>query len=54
NDLSNGRLTKINALKKVINILAEDMDPILTKLLLCFKALIETLPSNRQQKKVQE
>lgn len=54
NDLSNGVLTKINALKKVINTLTEDMDPILVKLLLCFKALVETLPSNRQQKKVKE
>ncbi|KAI9476531.1 MAG: hypothetical protein EXX96DRAFT_596547 [Benjaminiella poitrasii] len=30
------------------------MDPILVKLLLCFKALVETLPSNTQQKKVKE
>ncbi|KAG1457823.1 hypothetical protein G6F56_006529 [Rhizopus delemar] len=54
NDLSNEVLTKINALKKVINTLNEDMDPILVKLLLCFKALVETLPSNIQQKKVKE
>ncbi|KAI8646944.1 hypothetical protein BD408DRAFT_449511 [Parasitella parasitica] len=54
NDLSNGVLTKINALKKVSNTLTEDMDPILVKLLLCFKALVETLPSNTQQKKVKE
>ncbi|CEP17346.1 hypothetical protein [Parasitella parasitica] len=54
NDLSNGVLTKIDALKKVINSLTEDMDPILVKLLLCFKALVETLPSNTQQKKVNE
>jgi hypothetical protein len=54
NDLSNGVLTKLNALKKVINTITEDMDPILIKLLLCFKALVETLPSNAQQKKVKE
>jgi hypothetical protein len=54
NDLSNGVLTKMNALKKVINTLTEDMDPILVKLLLCFKTLVETLPSNTQQKKVKE
>lgn len=54
NDLSNGVLIKISALKKVINTLTEDMDPKVAKLLQCFKALVETLPSNTQQKKVKE
>ncbi|CEI92753.1 hypothetical protein RMCBS344292_07006 [Rhizopus microsporus] len=34
--------------------ITDDVDPILVKLLSCLKALVETLPNNIQQKKVQE
>lgn len=37
-----------------MDFITENMDSIIVKLLLCFKALVEALPSNTQQKKVKE
>jgi len=54
NDINNGVLTKINAVKQIINAITDDMDPILVKILLCFRTLAETLPNNIQQTKVME
>ncbi|EIE90973.1 hypothetical protein RO3G_15684 [Rhizopus delemar RA 99-880] len=53
-ELSNGVLTKINTVKKIMDFITENMDSIIVKLLLCFKALVEALPSNTQQKKVKD
>lgn len=52
--LNSGALSKFNAVKKVINIITEDTGPMLVEILLCFKALIETLSSITQRKKIKE
>lgn len=52
--LSDGMMTKINAVKRIFEIVTDNMDPILVKLLLCFEALIETLPLDNQPKSPKE
>ncbi|KAI8875425.1 hypothetical protein K501DRAFT_128691, partial [Backusella circina FSU 941] len=53
-ELSNGVLTRINTVRKILNLITDDMDPILMRLLPCVKSLFEALPSNTQQKGVKE
>lgn len=50
--LSDGMMT--NAVKRIFEIVTDNMDPILVKLLLCFEALIETLPLDNQRKSSKE
>ena len=54
NDINCGLLTKLNAVSKILAKLNDDMDPIVIRLLLCVKPMIETLPSDSQKKAVLE
>lgn len=54
NDPNNKSVARINAVKKILDITNDDMDPILIKVLLCFKGLVEIHPYHPPQKKVME
>lgn len=54
NDINCGLLTKLNAVGKILAKLNDNMDPIVIRLLLCVKSMIETLPSDSQKKSVLE
>ncbi|KAG1137714.1 hypothetical protein G6F37_007234 [Rhizopus arrhizus] len=50
NDINCGLLTKLNDVSKILAKLNDDMDPIVIRLLLCVKSMIEALPSDSQKK----
>ncbi|KAG1373108.1 hypothetical protein G6F61_010460 [Rhizopus arrhizus] len=54
NDINCGLLTKLNDVSKILAKLNDDMDPIVIRLLLCVKSMIEALPSDSQKKAVLE
>ena len=47
-------ITRATAVKSVMDLVTETMDPITIKLLLCFTQLISTLPRKNQAKKINE
>ncbi|KAG0739277.1 hypothetical protein G6F16_003581 [Rhizopus arrhizus] len=50
NDINCGLLTKLNDVSKILAKLNDDIDPIVIRLLLCVKSMIEALPSDSQKK----
>lgn len=54
NDINCGLLTKMNAVGKILAKLNDDMDPVVIRLLLYVKSMIEILPSDSQKKAVLE
>ncbi|KAG1561764.1 hypothetical protein G6F49_001500 [Rhizopus delemar] len=54
NDINCGLLSKLNAVGKILAKINDDMDPVVIRLLLCVKSMIEILPSDSQKKAVLE
>lgn len=54
NNVHCGSASRIDTATKILALTSDNIDPIITKLLLCVKSMIETLPSDNQTEEIQE